>query len=265
MASNFLDSTIAQILEDIISQISFEGESHSNIADILLSILNQTPYDEEPKSVIADLFLKLKAKIEDEPFVPDDKEYTSNIAKILVSILNETEYTEEPKSRIAELLLELKEELESFIEVTVSGSVVSFTTKVSKPAVSLIANINAWQEGSGDPAPDNERPIHGWSASKVTRTGKNLLDDKADVYYNYTINADGSINDAQSDYRFCTDFIPCVPNTNYTISGNPNPSDIMFTFGAMVFMMKTKILFLVLVLLIETHQLQVYHLTMQDI
>lgn len=176
MASNFLDSTIAQILEDIISQISFEGESHSNIADILLSILNQTPYDEEPKSVIADLFLKLKAKIEDEPFVPDDKEYTSNIAKILVSILNETEYTEEPKSRIAELLLELKEELESFIEVTVSGSVVSFTTKVSKPLVNLTADINPTETGTGEKGPENPYIIGGHTKINITNANKVITD-----------------------------------------------------------------------------------------
>lgn len=32
------------------------------------------------------------------------------------------------------------------------------------------------QEGSGDPSPDNIRPISGWTGAKLTRCGKNLMD-----------------------------------------------------------------------------------------
>lgn len=179
MENSYQNSTIAQILEDIIDQLSFEGESHSNIADILLSILNQTSYDKEPHSVLAELFLKLKAKIEGEPFVPYDKAYTSRIAEILLSILNETEYTDLPQSRIAELLLELKEELEAYTEITVSGSIVSFTTNVSKPLVKLEANIVATQDLHGQTAPypsggqlwDEEWEAGGYDNTTGEKTG----------------------------------------------------------------------------------------------
>lgn len=153
MEYSYQNSTIAQILEAIISQLTFDGESHSNIGDILLSILNHTPYTDEPHSVLAELFLKLKAKMEDEPFEPYDKEYLGKIAEILISILEETEYTDEPESRIAELLLELKEELEAYTEITVSGTIVSFTTNVSKPLVKLEASVVATQNLNGQSAP----------------------------------------------------------------------------------------------------------------
>lgn len=40
----------------------------------------------------------------------------------------------------------------------------------------LIASIEPQQSGSGDPSPENVRPISGWTACNVVRTGKNLFD-----------------------------------------------------------------------------------------
>lgn len=37
-------------------------------------------------------------------------------------------------------------------------------------------SIEPVQAGSGDPSPDNVRPITGWTGAKVTRCGKNMLD-----------------------------------------------------------------------------------------
>lgn len=144
MENSYQNSTTAQIIDAIINQLSFEGESKSDIADILLSILNQTPYEKEPSSVIAELFIKLKAKIEGESFEPFDKPYISNIAEIIKSILDETEYNNAPNSRIAELLLELKEQIEEdFTELTASGTIASFETNVSKPLVACDVDENA--------------------------------------------------------------------------------------------------------------------------
>lgn len=57
---------------------------------------------------------------------------------------------------------------------TVSGSVISVSDALAMPAVSLVADINAVQSGSGDPSPDNVRPITGWTEANVTRCGKNM-------------------------------------------------------------------------------------------
>lgn len=43
------------------------------------------------------------------------------------------------------------------------------------PVRELEVAIEPVQSGSGDPSPDNIRPITGWSAAKVTRTGVNLF------------------------------------------------------------------------------------------
>ena len=40
----------------------------------------------------------------------------------------------------------------------------------------LTLNLEPHQSGSGDPSPDNVRPISGWTGAKVTRCGKNLCD-----------------------------------------------------------------------------------------
>ena len=200
MENSYQHSTIAQILEDIIAQLSFEGETHSNIADILLSILNQTSYDKEPHSVLAELFLKLKAKVEGEPFDPFDKAYTSRIAEILLSILNETEYTDLPHSRIAELLLQLKEELEEYTEITVSGTIVSFTTNVSKPLVKLEASIVATQTGSGDPSPENERTIVGWDSVDLSVNDVITTINLGGTYYGGTLNITNGVLNVTKKY-----------------------------------------------------------------
>lgn len=55
-----------------------------------------------------------------------------------------------------------------------SGPIAHWTDGVDAPLKSLLVNIDPVQEGTGDPSPDNVRPISGWSAVNVWRTGKNL-------------------------------------------------------------------------------------------
>ena len=218
----YQNSTISQILEAILEQTTFTGTSNSNIADILLSILYNTPYDEEPKSVLAELFLKLKAKIENEPFEPYDKEPKSVLAEILLSILNETEYTKPATSRIGELLLQLKEELEKYAEVTVSGAICNFNTSLVKPLVNLKAYFEATQE-AGTPTPQSPKAISGVSAVNVIHSNKNLLNpnyftNQSDYY---VVNNDGSITVKGVDGRAWSalNAIPMKKGT-YTFSRN---------------------------------------------
>ena len=56
-----------------------------------------------------------------------------------------------------------------------SGSIVSFEANEAGNADSVIVGIDPVQAGSGDPSPDNVRPISGWTGCQVQRTGKNLL------------------------------------------------------------------------------------------
>ena len=50
---------------------------------------------------------------------------------------------------------------------TASGSIVSVDDARIRDAKSLIVRIDPVQEGSGDPSPDNERPITGWTGIKL--------------------------------------------------------------------------------------------------
>ena len=65
--------------------------------------------------------------------------------------------------------------LKSFPTDTASGSVASFADGASVPVKSLVVNIDPVQSGSGDPSPDNVRPISGWDTINAQRTGKNLI------------------------------------------------------------------------------------------
>ena len=50
---------------------------------------------------------------------------------------------------------------------TVTGSYVSFVTTRSAPLKELVVDINPVQSGSGDPSPNNVRPISGWTAAQI--------------------------------------------------------------------------------------------------
>lgn len=57
-----------------------------------------------------------------------------------------------------------------------SGSIATFSDGADDmPVKDLTVQIDPVQAGSGDPSPDNVRPITGWTGVRVTRMGKNLL------------------------------------------------------------------------------------------
>lgn len=59
---------------------------------------------------------------------------------------------------------------------TASGAVASFPDGADGiPLKSCIVQVNPVQEGSGDPSPDNIRPITGWTGCEVQRTGINIF------------------------------------------------------------------------------------------
>lgn len=60
---------------------------------------------------------------------------------------------------------------------TAEGSIASFSDGADDyPMKSVVAEIAPIQEGSGDPSPNNVRPIEGWDGVKVGQSGKNLFD-----------------------------------------------------------------------------------------
>lgn len=59
---------------------------------------------------------------------------------------------------------------------TASGTIASFPDGSGLPMRSLLATIEPQQSGTGDPSPENVRPISGWTGLSGKRCGKNLFD-----------------------------------------------------------------------------------------
>lgn len=104
---------------------------------------------------------------------------------------------------IREETAELKKKIvTTFPAKDASGAVATFESEFEDaPLKSCIVQIEPVQEGSGDPSPDNVRPITGWTGCEVQRTGKNLLDQSAYVFQTttqngltYTVQSDGTIH-----------------------------------------------------------------------
>lgn len=122
---------------------------------------------------------------------------------------------------------------------TISGPIVSVSDAVGGPPESLVANIDLTQEGSGDPSPDNVRPITGWTGASVCVTGANiwggtaLRDDILEI-----VPSSAAESDEGGDYvRFLAPnastrrlFNHFKPNTQYTIIlSQKNSGDTAFS------------------------------------
>lgn len=97
-----------------------------------------------------------------------------------------------------------------------SGAIASFTGLRAAP-VKIRSYINATQEGSGDPAPDNIRPIIGASECNVVRCGKNI--------WSY-----GNVSGTQRK-AVTVD----IKAGTYTISSNVTSSDTDYDYNLMLF------------------------------
>ena len=97
---------------------------------------------------------------------------------------------------------------------TASGAIASFPDGADGyPLKECVVNIEAVQSGSGDPAPDNIRPISGWSSAKVTRTGKNLFEPTVTEYKN-----ESGVSFNGFDIPSLVTFLNTLPIGTYTVS-----------------------------------------------
>ena len=129
------------------------------------------------------------------------------------------------------------------ITETVTGAIANFPDGADDiPVADLVVNIEPKQSGSGDPSPDNIRPISGWTGCNVTRAGKNLADISATtetasqncskVYEN-----GGVVVTSTGNYGRVGYFIPTTIGSVYTISykakytGSSAPQTLKFSDG----------------------------------
>lgn len=117
---------------------------------------------------------------------------------------------------------------------TVKGAIVHILDALAKPAISLVCEINPVQEGSGDPSPDNVRPITGFTGLNLNRTARNILPIGIVSGLTYNKSAGGEFAPPQatgnswtqgtdrisyitsSTYTNCALITPLLPPGNYT-------------------------------------------------
>lgn len=101
-------------------------------------------------------------------------------------------------------------------EKTATGNPATITAKAA-PVRALSVQIEAVQAGSGNPSPTNIRPISGWTAATVTRTGKNLFDG---IFTQGTINGNGE-DAATEAARYRTNYIRVDAGKSYIFARTP--------------------------------------------
>ena len=92
------------------------------------------------------------------------------------------------------------------------GAIASFVLGEEKSAKSLQITIEPQQAGSGDPSPDNVRPISGWTGANVSVSGVNVWDEEWELgYYR------NGVKTANTTSICCKNLIPIKPGTQYYI------------------------------------------------
>ena len=107
--------------------------------------------------------------------------------------------------------------------ITSANGLVSFKSNVEMP-LKVTCEFIPVQDGSGDPSPDNDRPISGWTGCEIKESGKNLLDQSM-VLSRSIINSSSKKITANAGYKVF--YFKLKPNTNYIVS-HAHGSVLMF-------------------------------------
>ena len=132
-----------------------------------------------------------------------------------------------------------------------SGAVASFSTDMKAPIVDLKAYFTPVQEGSGDPSPVNERPIHGWTGFNVKHCEKGnycipttayspgqIIEQKEGMTVQYLGNGKYHVFGTTGASSVQSSYIPIYPfdtepstNSNRRVRFNNNSSLLNIVFG----------------------------------
>ena len=98
-----------------------------------------------------------------------------------------------------------------------SSSLVTFDTDMVAPLKECKVHFSPVQEGSGDPSPENVRPIKGWTGLTAYRIGQNIWDEQWEQG-NYNASTGEPTVGYNSNIRSkATSPIPVKPNTSYYV------------------------------------------------
>ena len=118
---------------------------------------------------------------------------------------------------------------------TLSGSVLSFNAESTHAVKALSVAIEPVQSGSGDPAPDNVRPITGWTSAHI------YLEDEYDADADPTITIDlngtiygGTLNVLTGVLTVNKQILQIDPTWNMGQSATSNPNGTVFVINQSV-------------------------------
>lgn len=100
---------------------------------------------------------------------------------------------------------------EKTVEDTATGNPVTFLTDLAKPLKSLLIPFTPVQSGTGDPSPQNIRPIVPWDGFKVFGSGQNIVTNN---FTNGVLDLNTGAKTANPNY-IISDYIPVVPLKSY--------------------------------------------------
>jgi len=109
---------------------------------------------------------------------------------------------------------------------TESGELVTIESDGSLAVKSLEVSLEPIQAGSGEPSPDNVRPISGRTSVETTRTGKNLLPNTGGE----TVTANGITFTKKSDGSVTVNGT-ATANASYTIATMAFDADVRYTLN----------------------------------
>ena len=104
------------------------------------------------------------------------------------------------------------------IEAQATGNPLTFQTDLARPLKSLLIPFTPKQSGSGDPSPQNIRPIVAWDGVKVFGGGKNIFPTE-NIIKAY-VDSSGIVTSAIDNVL--SDFIPYVYGSKITVYLNDN-------------------------------------------
>lgn len=97
------------------------------------------------------------------------------------------------------------------VEDTATGNPLTFQTDLARPLRSLLIPFTPVQSGTGDPSPQNIRPIVPWDGLKVFGSGQNIVTNN---FTNGVLDLNTGAKTANPNY-IISDYIPVVPLKSY--------------------------------------------------
>lgn len=128
---------------------------------------------------IVETHFKVKEGIPDlvvdpDHVIPSLQELLAQIDALKAATAESRQVTADARSAIVEME-SVAVDAAPPIVVDASALVLTVSDAADRVAVNVVSDINFIQSGTGDPSPENVRPITGFDAVNLTRTGRNMV------------------------------------------------------------------------------------------